>query len=82
MSSELVRENPKPNIFHLDYNQLILFSCPPKYAIWDSAWPFSFLNGIFGKWCKLNFELYGIHKKKLFLIPLPMSLQNHNNSCK
>ena len=54
-----------------------------QYAISESARPFSFLNGVYGKWFKLDFELYGIHiKKQLFVMPLLMSLQNHSNSCK
>ena len=28
-----------------------------QYAITESAQPFSFLNGVHGKWCKLDFEL-------------------------
>ena len=44
-----------------DYNYLPL---QLQYAISESARPFSFLNGVQGKWCKLNFELYGIHTKK------------------
>ena len=35
-----------------------------KYAMLESARPFSFLNGVYGKWCKLDFELYRIHAKK------------------
>ena len=35
-----------------------------KNAISKSARPFSFLNEVQGKWCKLDFELYGIHAKK------------------
>ena len=32
----------------------------------ESAQPFSFLNAndVCGKWCKLDFDLYGIHTKK------------------
>ena len=63
-----------------DYNYLPL---QLQYAISESARPFSFLNGVQGKWCKLNFELHGIHAKKwLFVIHFLMSFQNHNNSCK
>ena len=36
-----------------------------EYTILESARPFSFLNGIHGKWCKLDFEHYGIHANKL-----------------
>ena len=36
-----------------------------KYAISEPARSFSFLNGVHGKWCKLDFELYGIHNKEI-----------------
>ena len=36
-----------------------------QYAISESARPFSFLNGVHGKLCKLGFELYRIHAKKI-----------------
>ena len=37
----------------------------------------------YGKWYKLDFDLYGNHtKKKLFVMALLIYLQNYNNSCK
>ena len=35
-----------------------------KCAISESSRPFSILNGVYGKWCKLDFDLYGIHTKQ------------------
>ena len=30
----------------------------------ESIRPFSFLNGVHGKWCKLDFELCAVHTEK------------------
>ena len=38
-----------------------------NYAVLESAQPFSFLNGIYSKLCKLDIELYRIHTKNSFL---------------
>ena len=43
------------------YNSNIFVQC----AISESARPFSFLNGVHNKWCKLDFELYEIHTKTI-----------------
>ena len=54
-----------------------------EYATLESSRPFSILNGVYGKWCKLDFDLYGIHtKKQLFVMHLIVSLQKHSDSCK
>ena len=47
--------------------KLTFFTFLVSYTISESAGPFSFLNGVRGKWCKLDFELYGILKKYRFL---------------
>ena len=50
-----------PWIFHVWKFHLLFL----QYAISESAQPFSFLDGVHDKLCKLDFELYKIHAKKL-----------------